>query len=372
MSVVIPESLLPGQRHFGSGPSQIRRAHIEALGHSTILGTSHRKPPVKDLVASIKNDLRRLLQIPESYEIALGNGGATAFWAVATTSLVSRRAAHGVFGEFGSKFAKETSRAPHLADSYIYSEAPGGCALPVPSEGADIYAWPHHETSTGVRAPLRRDPGFGSEALTVIDATSIAGAVAVDWQAVDVYYFSPQKVFAADGGLWVAVLSPRAVARVEELAGAEDRWMPDFLNLSVALNNSRKDQTLNTPALATLELFAAQLRWLLSLGGIDAVEARCRENSAHLYDWALSRDFATPFVTEQDLRSPVVVTIDFEGVQASALSTVLRENGVVDVDPYRSLGRNQLRIATFPTISNEDVRALTDCLDYLVDKGVGV
>lgn len=350
----------------------INPAHLEALGNSRLMGTSHRKPPVKNLVASIKTDLRALLEIPEAYEIALGNGGATAFWAVATTSLVRRRAAHGVFGEFGNKFAKETSRAPHLEDSYIYKEEPGGCALPIPSEGADVYAWPHHETSTGVRAPLRRDPGFGEDALTVIDATSIAGAVRVDWAAVDVYYFSPQKVFASDGGLWVAVLSPRAVARVEELSEENDRWMPDFLNLSIALNNARKDQTLNTPAIATLELLSAQLRWLLSLGGIDAVEARCRKNSAHLYDWADSREFAAPFVVDEALRSPVVVTIDFEGVQASDLSVALRENGVVDVDPYRSLGRNQLRVATFPTISYEDVQAFTACLDYLVERGVGV
>lgn len=369
MSVTIPQNLLPEHRHFGSGPSQIEPSHIAALGHSTLLGTSHRQAPVKDLVGKIRRGLLDLLEVPDGYEVALGNGGSTAFWAVATACLVENRAAHGVFGEFGAKFAAETSRAPHLEPSLINNAQPGGCALPEPAAGVDVYAWPHHETSTGVRAPLQRPQAYG-EALTVIDATSIAGAVAVDWSKVDVYYFAPQKCFAADGGIWFAILSPRAIERAQRLAGSTDRWIPDILNLNIALDNSRKNQTLNTPAIATLELLDSQLEWLNSLG-ISAVEQRVHASSKVLYDWAEKTAVATPFISQADLRSPVVVTIDFEGVAASQLALALRQNGIVDTEPYRKLGRNQLRIATFPTVNSADTTALTQCLDYLLGQGVG-
>lgn len=322
--------------------------------------------------------LTHLFALPTDYTVTLGNGGASAFWAVATTSLIRRRSAHACFGEFGSKFANEVARAPFLQAPHLH-EAPAGSLAQVEfHDDVDAYAWPHHETSTGVVSPVSRPRGNGNgngsdeDALVLIDATSIAGGIEVDVSQCDAYYFAPQKCFAADGGLWVAFLSPAACARAEELAqGAGDpaaaRWMPDILNLRAAIANSRRDQTLNTPALATLILLHEQLRWMLEIGGLPTCAQRSRNASDLIYQWAQARPFATPFVTEPQWRSPVVTTIDFEGVDASRVAQVLRANGVVDVEPYRGLGRNQLRIATFPSVDTEDVTSVLACIDWVVD-----
>ncbi len=328
------------------------------------MGTSHRKAPVKDLVARIQAQLLEFFAAPEGYEVILGNGGATAFWDAATFSLVRERAAHGVFGEFSAKFAAATSHAPFLADSVVTRAEPGSLALPAPSAEADIFAWPHNETSTGVVAPVTRLAGDG---LVVIDATSAAGGIAVDVAGADVYYFAPQKSFGSDGGLWLALVSPAAVARIEEIA-ASGRWIPEFLSLEVALRNSRGHQTLNTPAIATLVLLENQIEWLLANGGLAWAASRARISSDHLYAWATTRDFATPFVRDPALRSPVVATIDLEGVDAATVISVLRANGVVDIDAYRKLGRNQIRVGVFPAVDPEDVRALTACLDWVVER----
>ncbi|MDQ2624842.1 MAG: phosphoserine transaminase [Actinomycetota bacterium] len=387
----IPAHLLPRDGRFGSGPSKVRAAQVNALSAaaSSLLGTSHRQAPVRGLVRRVRDGLAELLGLPEGYEIVLGNGGSTAFWDVATFSLVAERAAHGVFGEFGAKFATATSRAPFLADSLITRAEPGGVALPEVADGVDVYAWPHNETSTGALAPVRRlgagiwsddgrrDPALsgpradgvvaGSVAerpLVVVDGTSAAGAVPFDASATDVYYFAPQKVLAADGGLWLAALSPAAVARAERLAA--ERWIPEFLDLSVAVTNSRQDQTLNTPAVATLVLLAEQVEWLLAQGGMTWAAARSNESSSHVYTWAEARDWATPFVADPAHRSPVVATVDLDSsLDATVIVQILRDHGVLDVFPYRKLGRNQLRIATFPAVDPADVRALTASIDHL-------
>lgn len=306
--------------------------------------------------------LAEYLGLPEGYEVTLGLGGSTAFWDVATFSLVQRRAAHGVFGEFGNSFYLETRGAPFLKNSVKIEADAGSCAVPDGTERADLFAWPQNETSTGVIAPVTRVSEHG---LITIDATSAAGGVEVDLTQTDVYYFAPQKCFASDGGLWFAVLSPAAVARAQELAA--ERWIPKHLSLAVAIENSRAHQTLNTPAIATLELMEAQLEFLLELGGLSAAAARSRESSDHIYEWAEGRDFAAPFVSDPAFRSPVVTTIDIEGIDVTPLKAVLRENGIVDVDAYRKLGRNQLRIATFPAIDPDDIRALTASIDYAVE-----
>ncbi len=382
MDLTIPASLLPGDGRFGCGPSRIRPEHVEAIAVSGIMGTSHRQRPVREVVASIRSGLRELYRLPEGWEVVLGNGGATAFWAVATTSLVRRRAAHAAFGEFGMKFAGETQSAPHLAPSVVVTAPAGEVAILTGDEGAadaalpgpdglplgapDVFAIPHHETSTGALSPLTRVGG--SDSLVVVDATSIAGGIDVDVTRTDAYYFAPQKCFASDGGLWVALLSPAAQERARRLHGATDRWMPQFLDLSIALDNSVKDQTLNTPAIATLVMMEEQIQWMIDEGGLAAMEARSRAASSHLYSWARASGVATPFVAHQEWRSPVVVTLDFaKEVSAAHLASTLRDNGVMDVEPYRSLGRNQLRIATFPTTPVEDVEALTACLDWLLD-----
>lgn len=318
---------------------------------------------MKDLVARVQAMLAEHLGLPEGYEIALGVGGSTAFWDVATFSLVQRRATHGVFGEFGNSFYKETHSAPFLKRSIAVTAEPGSCAVPEGTEKGDVFAWPQNETSTGVIAPVTR---ITDDALIVIDATSAAGGVEVDLSQTDVYYFAPQKCFASDGGLWFAVLSPAAVARAEEIAA--ERWIPNFLSLTTAITNSRAHQTLNTPAIATLELMAAQLEFLLELGGLSAAATRSRESSGHIYEWAEARSFARPFVQDPAHRSPVVATIDIEGIDVDPLKAVLRENGIVDVDAYRKLGRNQLRIATFPAVDPEDVRALTASIDYVIER----
>ncbi|GAA2726639.1 phosphoserine transaminase [Cellulomonas aerilata] len=370
-AIQIPADLLPRDGRFGSGPSKIRAEQVTALaaGWRSPLGTSHRQQPVRSLVGRVRSGLAQLFGAPDGYEVVLGNGGSTAFWDVATLCLVHERAQHAVFGEFGAKFATATSRAPFLADSSVRSAEPGSVALPEPEDGVDVYAWPHNETSTGAMAPVRRVPGSREAgALTVVDATSAAGGLAVDVAETDVYYFAPQKSFASDGGLWLALLSPEAVERAHAVEGS-GRWVPEFLSLTTAIASSRQDQTLNTPAIATLVLLAEQLDWMLAAGGLPWAAARTAESAGHLYGWAQERPWATPFVTEAADRSHVVGTVDLDrAVDAAVVSAVLRANGVVDVDPYRKLGRNQLRVAMFPAIDPSDVQALTACVDHVVDR----
>jgi phosphoserine aminotransferase len=375
MSLAIPASLLPADGRFGSGPSKVRPLQAQALlaagdPASPVLGTSHRQPPVKDLVRRIRVGLTELFQLPDGYEIALGNGGSTAFWEVATACLVRRKAQHAAFGEFGAKFAAATRRAPFLEDSEVVTADAGTVAHLRPADDVDLYATPHNETSTGAMVTPRRVVP-ADEGLLVVDATSGAGALPVNIRDTDVYYFAPQKVFAADGGLWLAVLSPAAVARAEQVesdAGTSGRWVPEFLSLTTALANSRQDQTLNTPAVATLVMLADQVEWLLAQGGLDWAVRRSASSSRVLYDWAAAREWATPFVADPAERSTVVATIDLDdAIDARAVIAALRDNGVLDVFPYRKLGRNQLRVGTFPAVEPDDVRALTACVDYVVD-----
>lgn len=366
-SLVIPAHLLPADGRFGSGPSKVRSAQIDALvaAGGTVLGTSHRQPPVKSLVRRTREGLAELFSLSDGYEVVLGNGGSTAFWDIATLCLVREKAQHAVFGEFGGKFASATSKAPFLRDSQIISANPGTIALPLPADDVDVYAWPHNETSTGAMAPVRRVQGDG--ALTVVDATSGAGGLPVDISETDAYYFAPQKSFASDGGLWLSVLSPAAIERAAQIE-ATDRWVPDFLSLTAAVTNSRADQTINTPAVATLVMLADQVEWMLAQGGLEWTTARTAESSGHLYSWAESREWATPYVSNPDERSAVVGTIDLdESLDATAVVKTLRNNGVLDVFPYRKLGRNQLRVAMFPAVDPDDVRALTASIDYVVE-----
>ncbi|MFZ7087555.1 phosphoserine transaminase [Curtobacterium sp. RRHDQ10] len=364
--IVIPADLLPTDGRFGCGPSKIRGAQLEALvtRGASILGTSHRQAPVKDLVGSVRGGLRDLFDLPDGYEVLLGDGGSTAFWDAAAFGLVERRAENLSFGEFGSKFAKAAA-APWLEAPHVVS-APAGSRSEVEIvEGVDVYAYPHNETSTGVMAPVRRAHGDDG-ALTVVDATSAAGGAMVDPGETDVYYFAPQKNFASDGGLWLALFSPAAIERVGRIA-ASDRYIPEFLSLQNAVDNSRLDQTLNTPAIATLLLLDEQVRWMNESGGLAWADARTRESSSVLYDWATASDYATPFVADPDHRSQVVATIDLDDrVDAARVATVLRANGIVDTEPYRKLGRNQLRIATFTAIEPDDVRALVGAIDHVV------
>jgi phosphoserine aminotransferase len=365
--VQIPQDLKPSDGRFGCGPSKVRPEALAKLASQTdLLGTSHRQAPVKDLVARIRTGLGELFQIPDGYEVALGNGGTTAFWDAAATCLVRERALHLTYGEFSSKFAKETAGAPFLADPILIEAEPGDAPAPVADPEADAIAWAHNETSTGVMVPVERPEGAG-DSLVLIDATSGAGGLPVDVGEADAYYFAPQKAFASEGGLWLAILSPAAIARIEELDGAEGRWQPAFLSLSVALVNSRKEQTYNTPALATLFLLADQIEWLLDGGGLEFGVSRSRASSQHLYGWAEASEAATPFVSDPEKRSLVVGTIDFaEEIDAAALAGTLRANGIVDVEPYRKLGRNQLRVGMFPAIDPEDVEALTASIEWVL------
>ena len=360
----LPADLLPVDGRFGCGPSKVRPEQVARLRSSLdLLGTSHRQAPVKSLVRSVREGLAELFSAPEGYEVLLGNGGSTAFWDAAAFSLIERRSHHLAFGEFGAKFAKAAA-APWLEAPSIASAEPGSRPELWPVEGVDLVAYPHNETSTGVFHPVVRGQ---ADALTVVDATSAAGGLAVDISAADLYYFAPQKNFAADGGLWLAIASPAAIERIERIAGS-DRYIPEFLSLQQAVTNSRLDQTLNTPALATLLLLDEQIQWMLAGGGLDGMTARTAESASTLYDWAERRAEATPFVADREHRSNVVVTIDFdESVDAAALAKTLRANGVVDTEPYRKLGRNQLRVATFAAIEPADVVQLTRCLDFLLD-----
>jgi phosphoserine aminotransferase len=365
----IPAELLPGDGRFGCGPSKVRPAQIERLAAigTTVMGTSHRQAPVKNLVGAVREGLAELFSLPDGYEVVLGNGGTTAFWDVAAFGLVREKAQHLTFGEFSSKFAKVTDRAPFLSPASVIASDPGTRPEPKAEEGVDAYAWAHNETSTGVMAPVRRVEGADDGALVLVDATSGAGGLPVDIGQSDVYYFAPQKCFASDGGLWVAIMSPAALARTEAVA-ATGRWVPDFLSLSTAIENSRKNQTYNTPAVATLALFADQLEWLNGNGGLTWAVERTADSSGRLYEWAERTAYATPFVADPANRSQVVVTVDFtDEVDASAVARALRANGVVDVEPYRKLGRNQLRVGCFPAVEPEDVSSLIACIEYVVD-----
>jgi phosphoserine aminotransferase len=368
--VEIPAALKPADGRFGCGPSKVRPEALERLARQNeLMGTSHRQRPVKDLVARIREGLGDLFSLRDGYEVALGNGGAAAFWDAAAAWLVRERPLHLAYGEFSSKFAKATAAAPFLADPIVIEAEPGDAPAPVADPQADVIAWAHNETSTGVMVPVERPEGAG-EALVLIDATSGAGALPVDVGEADAYYFAPQKAFAADGGLWLAILSPAAIARIEQLDGANEgrRWQPPFLSLAIALENSRKEQTYNTPALATLFLLADQIEWLIDGGGLEFAISRSRVSSQHLYGWAEASEVAAPFVADPAKRSLVVGTIDFaEQVDAAALASTLRSNGIVDVEPYRKLGRNQLRIGMFPAVDPADVEALTACIDWVLE-----
>ena len=364
----IPAELKPADGRFGCGPSKVRPEALEKLAQrSKLMGTSHRQAPVRDLVGRIRAGLAELFSLPEGYEIALGNGGTTAFWDAACAWLVRERALHLTYGEFSSKFAKATAGAPFLADPILVEADPGDAPAPTADPAADAIAWAHNETSTGVMVPVRRPEG-SDDALVLVDATSGAGGLPLDAAQADVYYFAPQKAFGADGGIWLAALSPAAIARIGELDGSAERWQPGFLSLQTALDNSRKEQTYNTPALATLILLADQVEWMLAGGGLDWCVERTSASSGHLYGWAEASDFATPFVADPAKRSLVVGTIDFEdSVDAAVIASTLRANGVVDVEPYRKLGRNQLRIGMFPAVETADVEALTACIDWIVE-----
>jgi phosphoserine aminotransferase len=369
-TIKIPADLLPADGRFGSGPSKVRPEAVQAMADTgtAILGTSHRQAPVKHLVGRIRAGLTDLFSLPEGYEVVLGNGGTTAFWDMATLGLIRNRSQHLSFGEFSSKFAKAAKTAPFLEDPDVVTSEPGTRPTPRAVPGVDAYAWPHNETSTGVMSPVRRVEGADDDALVLVDATSGAGGLPVDVTESDVYYFAPQKSFASDGGLWLALMSPRALARAEELAGT-DRWVPAFLDLPTAIDNSRKNQTYNTPALATLLLLADQIDWFNSQGGLEWAVGRTTDSSSRLYTWADKTSYTTPYVEDPDARSLVVGTIDFdEAVDAAAVAKVLRANGVVDVEPYRKLGRNQLRVAMFPAIDPADVEALTHCIDHVVER----
>lgn len=366
--LTIPTELLPVDGRFGAGPSKVRPEQLDALlAARRLLGTSHRQAPVKSLVAEIRAGISSLFAAPEGYEVVLGVGGSTAFWDIAAFGLVERKAQHLSFGEFGAKFAAATDKAPFLEPSSIISSTPGTRPTPSAEAGVDVYAWPHNETSTGVFAPVERVSGADDDALVVVDATSAAGGLAVDVSRSDVYYFAPQKNFASDGGLWLGLFSPAALERTERLA-ASGRWVPDFLNLKTAVDNSRLNQTYNTPPLSTLVTLADQVRWLNENGGLDFATGRTADSSSRIYAWAEAASFASPFVANPAERSNVIATIDFDdSVDAAVVAKTLRANGVVDVEPYRKLGRNQLRVATFVSIEPDDVSALTRCIDYVVE-----
>src|SRR3954454_4227276 len=365
--LVIPDDLKPADGRFGSGPSKVRPEQLEHLAEhgSSVMGTSHRQAPVKAVVGRVRQGLSDLFSLPDGYEVALGNGGTTAFWDALAFGVIRERALHLVYGEFSSKFAKVTDGAPFLDRSIVVEADPGDAPAPRGDAPADVVAWAHNETSTGVMVPVTRPEG---DALVLIDATSGAGGLPVDITQADAYYFAPQKSFASDGGLWLALLSPAAVERVEEIA-ASGRWIPDFLSIATALDNSRKNQTYNTPAVATLLMLADQIDWMLGNGGLDWCVERTRDSSSRLYGWADERPYTQPFVSDPAKRSQVIGTIDFsDDVDAAAVAATLRANGVVDVEPYRKLGRNQLRVAMFPAIEPDDVQALTACIDWVVEQ----
>ena len=367
--LAIPDSIKPTDGRFGSGPSKVRPEQLQALATTAapLFGTSHRQAPVKNLVGRVRSGLAELFSLPDGYEVVLGNGGATAFWDAAAFGLIDKRSLHLAFGEFSAKFASAVKKNPFIGEPIIDNAEPGTAPDPRSDPSVDAIAWAHNETSTGVAVPVRR-PAGSEKALILIDATSGAGGLPVDVTQADAYYFAPQKNFASDGGLWLALMSPAALDRVESIA-ASGRWVPDFLSLPIAVENSRKDQTYNTPAIGTLVLLAEQLDWLLANGGLDWAVKRTADSSQRLYSWAEATSYTTPFVTDPGLRSQVVGTIDFaDEVDASAVAKVLRANGIVDTEPYRKLGRNQLRVAMFPAVEPDDVSALTECVDWVVER----
>ncbi|MCV7068524.1 phosphoserine transaminase [Mycolicibacterium farcinogenes] len=363
--LTIPADLKPKDGRFGCGPSKVRPEQLTALANAgDLFGTSHRQAPIKNLVGRVRDGLRTLFSVPDGYEVILGNGGSTAFWDAAAFGLIDKRSLHLTYGEFSSKFASCVAKNPFIGDPIIIKTDPGTAPQPQSDPSVDVVAWAHNETSTGVSVPVQRPDG---DALVLIDATSAAGGLPVDIADTDAYYFAPQKNFAGDGGLWLAIVSPAALARIESIA-ASDRWVPDFLSLPIAVENSLKNQTYNTPAIATLILLAEQLDWLNGNGGLDWAVKRTADSSQRLYSWAEGTSFATPFVTDPALRSQVVGTIDFsDSVDAAAVAKVLRANGIVDTEPYRKLGRNQLRIGMFPAVDPDDVSALTSCVDWVVE-----
>jgi phosphoserine aminotransferase len=369
----IPAGLKPADGRFGCGPSKVRPEALAALSErAALMGTSHRQAPVRDLVAEIRGGLGDLFSLPDGYEVVLGNGGTTAFWESAAAWLVRSRSLHLTYGEFSQKFAKATAAAPFLGDPIVVEAEPGDAPEPSADPAADVLAWAQNETSTGVMVDVHRPEGAG-ESLVLIDATSGAGGLPVDISQADAYYFAPQKAFGGDGGLWLALLSPAAIARIAELDGAGGRWQPAFLSLQTALENSRKEQTYNTPALATLILLADQIEWMLGNGGLDWCVGRTGDASSRLYGWAEASQVASPFVADPAKRSLVVGTIDFDdSVDAAALAAALRANGIVDVEPYRKLGRNQLRVGMFPSVEPDDVEALTACIDWVLENVDGV
>jgi phosphoserine aminotransferase len=367
MSIIIPSELKPVDGRFGCGPSKIRPEALAALsasGHS-ILGTSHRQKPVKNVVKRVREGLTSLFNLPEGYEVVLGNGGSTAFWDIATFGLIEERSQHLVFGEFSSKFAAASKEAPFLGEPTVIKSEPGSHPVATAEAGIDVYALTHNETSTGVAMPILRPAGTDG-ALVLVDATSAAGGLMVDAKEFDTYYFAPQKSFASDGGLWIAVMSPAAIARAEKIK-ASGRWVPAFFDLGIAIENSRLDQTYNTPALVTLMLLAEQIEWMNSNGGLSFAAGRSAQSSEILYSWAEKTSYTTPFVTDAAMRSKVVGTINFdEAIDATKIAAALRDNGIVDTEPYRKLGKNQLRIGMFPAVDPSDVEALTKCIDHVV------
>lgn len=367
---ILPSTLIPADPRFGCGPSKVRPAQLNAIVNAgaDVIGTSHRQPAVKNIVGSIREGLSSLFSLPDGYEIVLSLGGATAFWDAATFGLIEKKSGHLTFGEFSGKFAKASAQAPWLDEPTIISAEPGDTPTPVVMEGCDVIAWAHNETSTGAMVPVIR-PENSDGQLVAIDATSGAGGLPVDMHNADVYYFSPQKCFASDGGLWLAAMSPAALDRIEKI-NASDRFIPAFLNLQTAVDNSRKNQTYNTPAVGTLLMLENQVEWMNANGGLDAMVERTTANSSALYEWAEKRAETTPYVADPAKRSLVVGTIDFDdSIDAAALAKVLRANGILDVEPYRKLGRNQLRIGMFPAIDTADVETLTAAIDYVLDNG---
>jgi phosphoserine aminotransferase len=366
MSIIIPSELKPVDGRFGCGPSKIRPEALAALSASgnSILGTSHRQKPVKNVVKRVREGLTSLFNLPEGYEVVLGNGGSTAFWDIATFGLIEERSQHLVFGEFSSKFAAASKEAPFLGEPTVIKSEPGSHPLAVAEAGIDVYALTHNETSTGVAMPILRPAGTDG-ALVLVDATSAAGGLMVDAKEFDTYYFAPQKSFASDGGLWIAIMSPAAIARAEKIK-ASGRWVPAFFDLGIAIENSRLDQTYNTPALATLMLLAEQVEWMNSNGGLSFAAGRSAKSSEILYSWAEKTSYTTPFVTDAAMRSKVVGTINFDdAIDATKIAAALRDNGIVDTEPYRKLGKNQLRIGMFPAVDPSDVEALTKCIDHV-------
>ena len=365
--IKIPDNIKPKDGRFGCGPSKIRPEALSALSQSgaSILGTSHRQKPVKNVVHNVREGLTSLFSLPEGYEVILGNGGSTAFWDIATFGLIEKRSQHLVFGEFSSKFASAATEAPFLGDPTVIKSEPGTHPVAVAEAGIDTYALTHNETSTGVSMPIIRPAGTEG-ALVLVDATSAAGGLSVDMNQCDTYYFAPQKSFASDGGLWIAIMSPAAIARAEKIK-ADKRWVPAFFDLGIAIENSRLDQTYNTPALATIILLAEQIEWMNSNGGLSFAAGRSAQSASKLYTWAEKTSYTTPFVTDPAMRSNVVGTINFDdSIDATKVAAALRANGIVDTEPYRKLGKNQLRIGMFPAVEPSDIDALTASIDFVV------